>query len=79
MNTHSQIVAKAYDNPERIEQIHIDRERTMLDPEFQSWCKQMRIGIMVQRREGIDNANAIMAQWNNEIQSGMPEWIRRMY
>jgi hypothetical protein len=79
MNTQSMIVAKAYDNAERIEQIHTQREETMLDPEFQSWCKQLRIGIMVQQREGIDNANRMMEQWNNEVNSGLPEFIRRWF
>jgi len=34
---------------------------------------------MYTEREGISNANSMMAQWNNEVDSGLPEWIRRMY
>ena len=64
---------------ERLEQIEGERETTMSDPQFQKWCKDMRIGILYTKREGISNANSMMAQWNNEVQSGLPEWIRRMY
>ena len=64
---------------DRLDTIERERENTIADPEFQQWCKDMKIGHRVQKREGIDNANALMAQWNNEVQSGMPEWIRRMY
>jgi hypothetical protein len=63
----------------RLEQIDIEREITMSDPQFRQWCKDMRIGIMYTEREGISNANSMMAQWNNEVDSGLPEWIRRMY
>ncbi len=64
---------------ERLEAIDREREITMGTPEFQKWCKDMRIGILYTKREGISNANSMMAQWNNEVQSGLPEWIRRMY
>jgi len=64
---------------ERLEQIEGERETTMSDPKFQKWCKDMRIGILYTKREGISNANSMMAQWNNEVDSGLPEWIRRMY
>ena len=63
----------------RLEQIDIEREITMSDPQFRQWCKDMRIGILYTEREGISNANSMMAQWNNEVDSGLPEWIRRMY
>jgi hypothetical protein len=59
----------------------IDRERenTMRDPEFQQWCKDLRIGIMYTKRDGITRANDMMRQWTDEFDSGIPEWIRRMY
>lgn len=68
-----------------IDTLHsIDKERevTMADPQFQKWCKAYRIGIMVQKRTGIDNANDMMAQWTKQAQSEiqwMPDFIRRMY
>jgi len=64
---------------ERLEAIDREREITMSDPQFRQWCKDMRIGILYTKREGISNANSMMAQWNNEVDSGLPEWIRRMY
>jgi hypothetical protein len=55
-----------------IEHIDIDtlytiekqREQTMADPEFQQWCKDLRIGIMYNDRESIHNANRMMEDWN---------------
>ena len=64
---------------DRLTTIERERETTIADTNFQQWCKDMKIGIRVQKREGIDNANALMVQWNNEVHSHMPEWIRRMY
>ena len=64
---------------DRLHTIEKEREATAADTNFQQWCKDMKIGIRVQKREGIDNANSMMAQWNNEVDSRMPEWIRRMY
>lgn len=64
---------------EKWEAIDREREITMGEPGFQKWCEDLRIGILYTDREGISNANSMMAQWNNEVQSGIPEWIRRMY
>jgi len=64
---------------DRLTTIEKERETTMADTNFQQWCKDMKIGYMVQKREGIDNANALMQQWNNEVQSGLPEFIRRWF
>jgi hypothetical protein len=76
MSTHSIIENITID---RLYTIERERENTIADPDFQQWCKDMKIGARVQKREGIDNANALMAQWNNEVRSGLPQWIRRMY
>ena len=78
MNT-IDIVVKQYSNTEKLEQLHIEREETQKLKAFQSWCKDMKIGVRYTNREGINRANEMMAQWNNEIDSRMPEWIRRMY
>ena len=64
---------------DRLYTIERERETTMADTRFQQWCRDMKIGARLEKREGIDNANALMAQWNNEVDSGIPEWIRRMY
>lgn len=63
--------------------LEIDREReiTMADKEFQSWCKDMKIGVMYTDREGIQRANDMMSGWSEPTQEieWMPEFIRRMY
>jgi hypothetical protein len=64
---------------DRLYTIERERETIMADTAFQQWCKDMNIGIRITKREGINRANDMMAQWNNEVQSGMHEWIRHMY
>ena len=64
---------------DRLTTIEKEREATAADTNFQQWCKDMKIGVRYTNREGINRANEMMAQWNNEIHSRMPEWIRRMY
>ena len=64
---------------DRLTTIEKEREATIADKNFQQWCKDMKIGVRYTNREGINRANEMMAQWNNEIDSRMPEWIRRMY
>ena len=42
----------------------------------------MKIGVLYHNREGINNANSMMAQWSAPLSEGekmWPEWIRRMY
>lgn len=68
---------------ERLEEIQSERDNTISNPEFIQWCKDMKIGHRVQRREGIDRANEMMALWTSQAEleatSWMPEWVRRMY
>ena len=64
---------------DRLTTIERERETTMADTGFQQWCKDLKIGARYTHREGINRANDMMAQWNNEVHSEMPEWIRRMY
>jgi len=33
-------------------------------PPYNEWCKEFKVSSRVQKREGIDRANTIMAQWN---------------
>jgi hypothetical protein len=56
---------------ERLIQIEQERYITQGDKQFQKWCKDLRIGIMYRDKQGIDNANRMMAQW--------PEFMKRMY
>ena len=64
---------------DRLNTIERERETTIADKDFQQWCKDLKIGARYTNREGINRANDMMAQWNNEVHSHMPEWIRRMY
>lgn len=66
---------------DRLLEIERERETTMADKEFQSWCKEMKIGVMYTQRDGIDNANQMMSMWeqHNDDMEWMPEFIRRMY
>jgi len=67
---------------ERLDTIDREREMVYADPDFQQWCKDMKIGYMIQKREGIMRANDMMAQWSDRLREGerlWPEWVRRMY
>ena len=66
----------------RLEQIDRERANTISNPEFQKWCKDMKIGARYTHREGINRANDMMAEWSAPMSEGeklWPEWIRRMY
>jgi len=67
---------------ERLDTIDREREMVYADPDFQQWCKDMKIGYMIQKREGIMRANDMMAQWSGRLREGerlWREWVRRMY
>lgn len=67
---------------ERLDTIDREREMVYADPDFQQWCKDMKIGYMIQKREGIMRANDMMAQWSRRLREGerlWREWVRRMY
>lgn len=67
---------------DRLDTIERERTATMADENFIQWCKDMHIGVLYHNREGINNANAMMAQWTAPLSEGekfWPEWVRRMY
>jgi hypothetical protein len=67
---------------ERLDTIERERTETLMTEEFQQWCKDMSIGVRVEKREGINRANDMMAQWSGSMSEGekmWPDWIRRMY
>ena len=67
---------------ERLDTIERERTETLMTEEFQQWCKDMSIGVRVEKREGINRANDMMAQWSGSMSEGekmWPEFIRRMY
>ena len=80
MNT-IDIVVQQYNNTEKLEQLHRERQETQSMKEFQQWLSEMKIGSRIERREGIDRANEIMRQWDNEWQGRKhwPNWIQQIY
>ena len=48
---------------DRLDTIERERQETVMDPEFQQWCKDMHIGVRVEKREGRDRAVDMMMLW----------------
>jgi hypothetical protein len=48
---------------ERLEQIENERVNTFMDPNFRDWLKQFNVSRLCSKREGIDRANQMMADW----------------
>jgi len=66
---------------DRLDTIEREREMVYADPEFQQWCRDMKIGYMVQKREGINRANQMMDQWDKRevLLNYLPKWAIDMY
>jgi len=64
-NTH--IVVEAYNNIENIHSIEEQRNKTMADPKFQKWFKDMKVSQLHTSRELIHNANRLMKQYTHKI------------
>ena len=64
-NTH--IVVEAYNNIENIHSIEEQRNKTMADPKFQQWVKDMKVSQLHTSRELIHNANRLMKQYTHKI------------
>jgi hypothetical protein len=64
--THSSIVVEAYSNIENIHSIEEQRNKTMADPKFQKWFKDMKVSQLYTSRVLIENANEMMRdyRWN---------------
>jgi hypothetical protein len=64
--THSSIVVEAYSNIENIHSIEEQRNKTMADPKFQKWFKDMKVSQLYTSRALIENANEMMKdyRWN---------------
>lgn len=50
---------------ERLEEIENERTKTFMDPTFRDWLKQFNVSRLCPKREGIDNARRIMADWDS--------------
>ena len=64
-STHS--IVEAYSNIENIHSIERDRERTMADPKYIAWVKELKVSQLYTSRELIHNANALMKQYTHKI------------
>jgi len=67
-STHS--IVEAYSNIENIHSIERDRERTMADPKYIAWVKELKVSQLYTSRELIHNANALMKQYTHKIGLG---------
>ena len=45
---------------DRLNTIEKERNATMADKDFIQWCKDMKIGVLYHKREGINRANDMM-------------------
>ena len=63
-NTHS--IVRAYSSIENIHSIEEQRNRTLADPKFQKWFKDMKVSQLYTSRALIENANEMMQdyRWN---------------
>lgn len=71
MQTHS-IVRQAYTDIDKIQRIEEERQRTMSDPKFQKWYKDMRVSRLYTNRELVHNANRMMEQWSGRDTTNNP-------
>ena len=63
-NTHS--IVRGYSNIDNIHSIEEQRNKTMADPKFQKWYKDMKVSQLYTSRVLIENANEMMRdyRWN---------------
>jgi hypothetical protein len=66
MNTHSSI-ANAYNDMDKIHSIERERNKTMSDPKYIQWVRELRVSQLYTNRELIHNANRLMKQYTHKI------------
>lgn len=67
-STHS--IVEAYNDIDKIHSIERDREKTMADPKYIQWVKELKVSQLYTSRELIHNANALMKQYTHKIGVG---------
>jgi hypothetical protein len=67
-STHS--IVEAYNDIDKIHSIERDREKTMADPKYIAWVKELKVSQLYTSRELIHNANALMKQYTHKIGLG---------
>lgn len=63
-NTHS--IINAYKDIDNIHSIEESRNKTMSDPKYIEWFKELNVSRLYANRELIHNANRLMSQWNRK-------------
>ena len=61
------VLIEAYSNIENIHSIEEQRIKTMADPKFQQWMKELKVSQLYTSRELIHNANRLMKQYTHRI------------
>ncbi len=69
MSTH---IIEAYTDIHKIERIEEQRIKTMSDPKFQQWYKDMKVSQLYTNRELVHNANRMMEQWSGVDKNSNP-------
>lgn len=67
-STHS--IVEAYNDIDKIHSIERDREKTMADPKYIQWVRDLKVSQLYTSRELIHNANALMKQYTHKIGLG---------
>jgi hypothetical protein len=61
---------------DRYESIERERNETMQLDEFKQWCKDMNIGIRVDK---VNDSKHRATELMNQYQDYYPKWVQRMY
>ncbi len=64
-STHS--IVEAYNDIDKIHSIERERNKTMSDPKYIQWVKELRVSQLYTNRELIHNANRLMKQYTHKI------------
>ena len=82
MQDNIHIALKQYEDKDKLEQLHIERERTEHLDEFKKWMREMKIGTRIVVND--KKAEAINAQYDfrklkDAGPSYLPAWVKALY
>ena len=64
-STHS--IVEAYNDIDKIHSIERERNKTMSDPKYIQWVRELKVSQLYTNRELIHNANRLMKQYTHKI------------
>jgi len=64
---------------ELLEQLELERESTMLDPNFQEWKKSLNVSRLYSDPEPLFNAREMNKEYNYEGKNKVASLIKRFY